>query len=111
RALIALVAIAATGCQSAAPVPGDVAAGPTEPARSACQKAESMWNDKILLSRYPTLPRLTSPGLLDLLTLTTGDFSVKALSAEGDELEAGRTKLIHSFGAEARLRLVISDGT
>ncbi|HXE48606.1 MAG TPA: hypothetical protein VN663_09560 [Ramlibacter sp.] len=108
--LIVLVAVAATGCQSAIPLPGAVAAGPTEPARSACQKADSMWNDKILVSRYPTLPPLTSPGLLDLLTLTTGDFSVKALSAGGDELEAGRNKLIHSFGAEARLRLVISDG-
>ena len=108
--LIFLAAIAATGCQSAVPFPSAVAAGRTEPSGSACQKADSMWNDKILVSRYPTLPPLTSPGLLDLLTLTTGDFSVKALSAGGDELEAGRNKLIHSFGAEARLQLVISDG-
>jgi len=54
--LIGLVAIAATGCQSAVQVPSAVAAGPTEPTRSACQKADSMWNDKILVSRYPTLP-------------------------------------------------------
>src|SRR6185369_9659165 len=108
--LMVLAAIAATGCQSAAPVPSAVASGPTEPTGSACQKADSMWNDKILASRYQTLPPLTSPGLLDLLALTTGDFSVKALSAGGDELEAGRTKLIHSFGAEARLRLDINDG-
>jgi len=108
--LIGLVAIAATGCQSAITVPSTVAAGPTEPALSACQKADSMWNDKILVSRYATLPALTSPGLRDLLTLITGDFSVKALSTPGDELEAGRSKLIHSFGSEARLRLVINDG-
>jgi hypothetical protein len=108
--LIVLVAIAATGCQSAVPLPSATAAGPMEPAGSACEKADSMWNDNILASRYQTLPPLTSPGLLDLLTLTTGDFSVKALSAGGDELEAGRIKLIHSFGAEARLRLEIHDG-
>ena len=108
--LLVLIAIVATGCQSAVPLPSAVAAGPMEPAGSACEKADSMWNDKILASRYQTLPPLTSPGLLDLLTLTTGEFSVKALSAGGDELEAGRKKLIHSFGAEARLRLVINDG-
>jgi hypothetical protein len=108
--LIVLVAMAAAGCQTAVPSPSAVDAGSTEPTRSACQKADSMWNDKILVSRYPALPPLTSPGLFDLLTLTTGDFSVKALSAGGDELEPGRNKLIHSFGAEARLQLVITDG-
>jgi len=108
--LIVVIALAAAGCQGAAPMPPAAAVGAREPARSACAKADSMWNDKILVSRYASLPPLTSPALLDLLTLTTGDFSAKALSAVGDELEAGRNKLIHSFGAEARLRLVISDG-
>lgn len=107
--ILGLIAIAVAGCQSAVPLPSAVAATPTQPGLSACQKADSMWNDKILVSRYPTLPPLTSPGLLDLLTLVTGDFSVKALRTQGDELEAGRTKLIHSFGAEARLQLIIGD--
>lgn len=66
-----------------------------------------MWNDKIVSSRYEQLPALTSPGFLDLFKLITGHFALKALTTQGDELEAGRSKLIHAFGAEARLRLVI----
>jgi hypothetical protein len=108
--LIGLIAIAATGCQSTDPFPGERAQNPLMPARTACQKADSMWNDKIVPSRYDQLPPLTSPGILDLLKLITGSFSVKALTAKGDELEEGRHKLIHAFGAEARLRLVISPG-
>jgi len=67
-----------------------------------------MWNDKIAPSRYAQLPALTSPGFLDFLKLITGNFALKALTTQGDELEAGRSKLIHPFGAEARLRLVIN---
>jgi len=108
--LITLVVVAAVGCQSVERVA--VAAEPTpNPAlasRSACQKADSMWNDKIVPSRYTQLPALTSPGFLDLLTLITGRFALKALTTQGDELEAGRGKLIHAFGAEARLRLAIN---
>lgn len=107
--LISLVFVATAGCQSAEQV--GVGAMPTpNPAptsRSACQKADSMWNDKIVSSRYAQLPALTSPGFLDLLKLITGHFALKALTTQGDELEAGRSKLIHAFGAEARLRLVI----
>jgi hypothetical protein len=104
--LIGLFAIALTGCQSADPIAR--AQFPVMPPRSACQKADSMWNNKIVPSRYDQLPPLTSPGIFDLLTLATSSFSVKALASEGDELEQGRRKLIHAFGAEARLRLVIS---
>lgn len=103
-----LVIGAAVGCQSvergaAAPKPD-----PALASLSACQKADSMWNDKIVPSRYAQLPVLTSPGFLDLLTLISGHFALKALTTQGDELEAGRSKLIHAFGAEARLRLVIN---
>ena len=108
--LIGLFAIAAAGCQSADPIPVARAQNTVMPPRTACQKADSMWNDKIVPSRYDQLPPLTSPGIFDLLKLTTSSFSVKALTSEGDELEQGRRKLIHAFGAEARLRLVISPG-
>jgi hypothetical protein len=106
--LIGLFAIAAAGCQSADPIPVARAQNPVMPPSTACQKADSMWNDKIVPSRYDQLPPLTSPGIFDLAKLTMSSFSVKALAAEGDELEEGRRKLIHAFGAEARLRLVIS---
>lgn len=109
RLLLLLLAITATGCQSADPIPlAARAPNPVMPPRTACQKADSMWNDKIVPSRYDQLPPLASPGIFDLLKLTSSSFSVKALTAEGDELEPGRRKLIHAFGAEARLRLVIS---
>jgi hypothetical protein len=106
--LIGLIAIAATGCQSVpqtslAPEPIHVISVGT-----ACQKADAMWDDKILPSRYAQMPPLTSPGIVGLLKLTTDTFSVKALTSHGDELEPGRHKLIHAFGAEARMRLVVS---
>jgi len=78
------------------------------PLLTACQKADSMWSEKIVPSRYDHLPPLTSPGVFDLFKLATSSFSIKALTTEGDELEVGRRKLIHSFGAEARLKLVIN---
>ena len=106
----ALLAVAVAGCQSAELTPAAPAPDQLLSARSACQKADSMWNDRILPSRYEQLPPLSSPGIFDLLKLVTGSFSVKALTTQGDELEPGRRKLIHAFGAEARLRLVINPG-
>jgi hypothetical protein len=106
--LIGLFAVAATGCQSADPIPVRRTPDPAIAPRSACQKADSLWNDRIVPSRYAQLPPLASPGIFELFTLLSSSFSVKALTAEGDELEQGRRKLIHAFGAEARLRLVIS---
>ncbi|WP_417066637.1 hypothetical protein [Niveibacterium terrae] len=76
-------------------------------ALSACAKADFIWNERILPSRYAQLPPLTTPGLHDLLALLSSHYSVKALSHEGDEMEPGRRKLVHAFGAEARLKLVV----
>lgn len=108
--LIGLFAFVVTGCKGAGWIQISDAPNPVAPPRTACQKADSMWNDKIIPSRYEQLPPLTSPGVFDVLKLLTSSFSVKALTSEGDELEAGRRKLIHAFGAEARLRLVITPG-
>ena len=103
--LISLVVAAATGCQSveraaAAPTPD-----PALASRSACQKADYMWNDKITPSRYAQLPALTSPGLLDVLKLITGHFSLKALTTQGDELEPllGCFRKSHGFGSAPRV--------
>ena len=103
-----LLAVAATGCQNAEPLPSANTSNLAESPRTACQKADSMWSEKIVPSRYDELPPLISPGVFDLLTLITPSFSVKALTTDGDELEEGRHKLIHAFGTEARLRLVIN---
>lgn len=107
--LVGLIAIAATGCQSEALIPIAPAA-PIQAISSgtACQKADAMWNDKILPSRYAQLPPLTSPGMMGLLKLMTGSFSEQALTSHGDELEPGRHKIIHAFGAEARMHFVVS---
>lgn len=77
-------------------------------APTACQKADAMWNGKILPSRYAQLPPLASPGLFDLVQLARTSFSIKAFTTEGDELEPGRSKRIHAHGAEARLRWVVN---
>lgn len=106
--LFGLLAMLTAGCQSADPTPLARAPEPLLAAGTACQKADSMWNDRILPSRYEQLPPLSTPGILDVLKLLNSDFSVKALTTEGDELEEGHHKLIHAFGAEARLRLVIN---
>jgi len=53
-----------------------------------------MWKESIVASRYDQLPALASPSVFDPLKLTTSSFSVKALTAAGDELEHGRHKLI-----------------
>lgn len=106
--IIGLFAFVVTGCQSADLIPFSDMPDPVILPRSACQKADAMWNVKIVPSRYEQLPPLTSPGIFDLFKLLTSSFSVKALTSEGDELEHGRRKLIHAFGAEARLRLVIA---
>jgi hypothetical protein len=108
--LMGVISIAAAGCQSATQIPMARPSDTVMASRTACQKADAMWNEKIVPSRYEQLYALSSPGILDLLTLAPSGFSVKALTGEGDELEPGRRKLIHSFGAEARLRLVISPG-
>lgn len=105
---ISVLSIAAAGCQNAERISHASASNHTASPRTACQKADAMWNDKILPSRYDQLPPLISPGVIDLLTLITPSFSVKALTTEGDELEEGRHKLIHAFGTEARMRLVIN---
>lgn len=108
--LIGLFACLTSGCQSADLSPNVRPSNAATSSLSACQKADAMWNDKIIPSRYDQLPPLTSPGIFDLLKLATSRFSVKALTNEGDELEKGRRKLIHAFGTEARLRLVIASG-
>ena len=110
RSLVVLTAFLAAGCQSADLPAQGIAPDSARAPLSACQKADEMWNGKILPSRYATLPALTSPGILDLLSLLNSHFSARAFTAEGDELEVGRRKLIHAFGAEARMRLTIAPG-
>ena len=92
-------------CQGVPPV----AAEQTPPTATlgACEKAETMWRDRILQSRYEVLPPLSGVGVSDLLAVLNREFSLKAFTTEGDELEPGRRKRIHAFGAEARLRLEI----
>ena len=106
--LVGLFTLLIAGCRSADLVPLSDTPDPMILSRSACQKANSMWRDKIVPSRYEQLPPLTSPGFIDLLRLLTSSYSVKALTSEGDELAQGRVKLIHAFGVEARFRLDIT---
>jgi hypothetical protein len=94
-----------SACQGTPPEAAEQA--PSAALPDACEKAEAMWNDKILPSRYEQLPPLAGVGFVDLLAVLNRAFSLKAFTTEGDELETGRRKRIHAFGAEARLRLEI----
>ena len=97
------IALLLTACQSTPPVAAKPVATPAYVTATSCEKADAMWNDRILASRYAQLPPLTSVGFSDFLAVTNRAFSRKAFTNEGDELEAGRKKRIHAFGAEARL--------
>lgn len=107
-ALLPLI-LALGACQGTPPVAAGQALTANTPAvaRSACEKAEAMWRTRILPSRYEQLPPLTGVGVADLLAITNRAFSLKAFTTEGDELETGRAKRIHAFGAEARLRFEV----
>jgi len=97
---------AAAGCAAPQPVVPARFPDASSRASTACQKVDAMWNDKIVATRYGNLPPLTSPGILDLLTLASTSFTIRSLTNDGDELDAGHRKLVHAFGAEARFRLV-----
>ena len=101
--LLLPLALVLGACQATPPV----VAGPTIVTASACEKADAMWQGKIMPSRYAQLPPLSGVGFTDLLAVMNRAFSLKAFTTEGDELEAGHRKRIHAFGAEARLRLEI----
>jgi len=96
------------GCSSVQPSPPlkipDTSAHPS----TACQKADSMWNDKIIPTIYGVLPALTAPGIIDLITLAQTGFTIRSLTNDSDELDVGHRKLVHAWGAEARFRFVSS---
>jgi hypothetical protein len=73
---------------------------------TACQKADFMWKDKIIPTLYGDLPPLTAPGIWDLFSLVKTGFTIRSLSNDSDELDAGHHKLVHAWGAEARFRYV-----
>lgn len=75
---------------------------------TACQQADSIWNDKIIPTIYGDLPPLTTPGVWDLITLARISFTIRSLTNTSDELDEGRRKLIHARGAVARFRFVPS---
>lgn len=102
---IVLLILALGACQNTPPV---LAVQPPDAVSlSACEKAEAMWNDKIVPSRYEQLPPLAGAGFTDLLAVLNRAFALDAFTTEGDELKSGRGKRIHAFGAEARLRFEV----
>ena len=75
---------------------------------TASQKADLIWNDKIIPTIYSDLPALTAPGVLDLFKFAQTSFTIRALTNNSDELDLGHRKLVHAWGAEARFRFVSS---
>lgn len=96
------------GCSSIQPSPPAKILNTSTDSLTACQKADSMWNDKIIPTMYGDLPTLTSPGVWDLFTLARTSFTIRSLTNDSDELDVGHRKLVHAWGAEARFRFVAS---
>ncbi len=94
------------GCCSIEPSPPAKILDASTDSLTACQKADSMWNDKIITTIYGDLPTLTSPGIWDLITLAKTCFTIRSLTNDSDELDVGHRKLVHAWGAEARFRFV-----
>lgn len=107
--LFALFAFTVAGCQAPIAHPLSNTGDAVARSQPACQKADFIWNGKIAPTRYGTeLPALTAPGIWDALRLAMPSFTVKSLTTEGDELEQGRRKLVHAFGAETLFRFVVN---
>lgn len=108
--LISLVAGAGVmlGCGSFQQSPAAKILDASTQSMTACQKADVMWNDKIIPTIYGDLPALTAPGVWDLFQLAKTSFTIRSLTNESDELDVGRRKLVHAWGAEARFRFVSS---
>ena len=113
RVLISLISLVAgvgviTGCGSFQPSPAAKLLDAATQSLTACQKADSMWNDKIIPAIYAGLPALTAPGVGDLFKLAKTSFTIRSLTNDSDELDAGHRKLVHAWGAVARFRFVSS---
>jgi len=113
RILYFLISVVASigvlaGCSSIQPSTSAKTTPASTLSWTACQKADSMWNDKIIPTMYGDLPALTAPGILDLITLARTSFTIRSLTNDSDELDVGHRKLVHAWGAEARFRFVSS---
>ena len=93
------------GCSSIQPSPPAKILDASTHSSTACQKADSMWNDKIIPTIYGDLPALTAPGIRDLITLARTSITIRSLTNDSDELDMGHRKLVHAWGAEARSSL------
>jgi hypothetical protein len=96
------------GCSSVQPAPSAKILDASTDSLTACQKAESMWTDKIIPTMYGELPALSAPGVWDLITLARTSFTIRSLTNDSDELDVGHRKLVHAWGVEARFRFVSS---
>jgi uncharacterized protein YceK len=94
------------GCSSIQPSTSAIITDTSTLSLTACQKADSMWNDKIIPTLYGDLPALTAPGVRDLFSLAKTSFTIRSLTNDSDELDVGHRKLVHAWGAEARFRFV-----
>ena len=81
------------GCSSIQPPPPAKILDASTHSSTACQKADSMWNDKIIPSLYADLPVLTAPGVLDLIALARTSFTIRSLTNDSDELD-GEPRLV-----------------
>jgi hypothetical protein len=113
RILISLISLIGgagvmAGCGGVPPAPAAQSMDASHRSLTACQKADFLWSDKVIPAVYADLPALTAPGIGDLFKLAQTHFTIRSLTNDGDELDVGRRKLVHAWGAVARFRFVSS---
>lgn len=67
------------GCSSIQPPQSAKILDTSTHSLTVCQKADSMWNDKIIPTIYGDLPALTSPGVWDIFKLAQTSFTIRSL--------------------------------
>jgi hypothetical protein len=72
----------------------------------AKEKLDILWKDNILPTAYETYPPIDSLGLFDIIALMNKRFLQKSFDHTSDEMPEGRLKLIHPFGAVAKIKYI-----
>ncbi len=77
---------------------------------SASDKQTALWNE-IKSDPYTGDLPTRNPSFLSMSLLTDIPYLIKSFFTDSDEMPPGRRKLIHTYGATARVELVITNST
>jgi hypothetical protein len=72
----------------------------------AKEKLKILWIENIVPQTYEAYPPIDSLGLFDIIALMNKRFLQKSFDHSSDEMPEGRIKLIHPFGAVAKVQFI-----